>query len=123
MRKPLISPMRLASTGTSSATWRERFRASVLMRRISAFDRRRLVVEERVELRVAHHLGVVLERGRDLFLLGRWDHGAVVDHVREAEREDGEHEAAGHRESERQPERSRRGVHARGFADPFLLDG
>ena len=123
MRKPLISPMRLASTGTSSATWRERFRASVLMRRISAWTSGGSPTRSCFELRVAHHLGVVLERGRDLFLLGRGDHGAVVDHVREAQREDREHEAAGHRESERQPERSRRGVHARGFADPLFLDG
>ena len=123
MRKPLTSPIRLASTGTRSATWRERFRASVLMRRISASIVGRLVDEELVELRVAHHLGAVLERGRDLILLRRRDHGAVVDHVREAEREHREHEAAGHRESERQAERTRRGVHAGGFADPVFFDG
>jgi hypothetical protein len=36
MRKPFTTPTTLASTGTSSATWSERSRASELMCRISA---------------------------------------------------------------------------------------
>ena len=46
-------------------------------------DVRRLAGELLVELRVAHHLGVVLERVGDLLLLGRRQHGAVVGHVGE----------------------------------------
>ena len=69
----------------SSATCRASGRASVLMRMISAWIVRGLAGEQLFELGVAHHLGVVLERGRDLLLLGRGEHGAVVGHVGEGE--------------------------------------
>ena len=45
-----------------------------------------LAGEERLELGVAHHLGVVLERVGDLLLLCRRDHRAGLGHVRERER-------------------------------------
>ena len=49
----------------SSATWRASGRASVLMRMISSWIVRRLADEQLFELRVAHHLGVLLQHLRD----------------------------------------------------------
>ncbi len=39
---------------------------------------RRLADEQLLQLRVGHDLGVVLEHGRDLLLVGRREHRAVV---------------------------------------------
>ena len=122
IRNELARPRRPARAGTRSATWSERFRASVLMARISSWIVRRLVGDLLLELGVAHDLGVGLEHVGDLLLLGRGDDGARLGHVREAEGERPEHDAAGHGEPERQAERAGGGVHAGGFADPFLGD-
>ena len=46
-------------------------RASVLIRRISAWTSARLPLEELIELGVRHHLGVFLEPVGNLLLLGR----------------------------------------------------
>jgi hypothetical protein len=74
------------------------------MSRISSWHRRRLVGEDPFQLGVAHELGVVLQHGGDVLLLGRWDHRARFHQVGEAERQHREQDAAGHGESERQPE-------------------
>ena len=123
IRNELTSPIRLARTGTSNATWSETSRASELMRRISARTSVGLSVEQRVQLGVAQHLGVVLQDLGDLLLLTGGDHAARLGLGREAQGEGGQHDAAGHRQAERQPERPRGRVDPGGLADPLLLDG
>ena len=81
-----------------------------------------LIRELLVELRVAHDLGVIVERLRDLLLLGRWEHGARLGHAGERERQRRQHDRSGKRQAERQPERATGGVDAGGFADSFLRD-
>ena len=122
MRNELARPRRPASSGIGRATWSERFRASSLIVQDLRLPPRAVRRDQRVELGVAHDLGVVLEHRGDLLLLVGGDDRAVLGHVGEAERERGEHDAAGHGEAEREPERPGRGVHARGLADPLLLD-
>ena len=65
----------------SSATCSASGRASVLMRMISAWTAAGWPASSSLELGVAHHLGVVLERVGDLLLLGRREHGARVGQV------------------------------------------
>ena len=86
-------------------------------------DVRRLVGDLPLELGVAHHLRVGLQRLGDLLLLGRRDHGARLGHVGEAEGQGPEHDAAGHREPEREAEVAGGRVHTGGLADAVLLDG
>ena len=71
-------------------------------------DRLRLTGELLLEPGVAHHLRVVLERVSDLFLGGSREHGAVLGLLGECDRERCQHDRSGERESERQPEGSRR---------------
>ena len=77
IRTALSRPRRLARTGTSRATWRERSRACLLMWRISAWTSSGSPASSGSSWRVAHHLGVVLERVGDLLLLCGRDHRAV----------------------------------------------
>jgi hypothetical protein len=70
IRTELAMPTRAAASVTSSATCRARCRASSLMLRTLVLDRLRLAGQLRLELRVAHHLRVVLEHVRDALLVG-----------------------------------------------------
>ena len=67
-------------------------------------DVRGLADEQLLEGGVAHDLRVVLERVGDLLLLGRGEHGAVLGHVGERERQRRQHDRAGERQAEREPE-------------------
>ena len=122
MRNELTAPRRPARTGTRSATWSERFLASVLMARISSWTAGGSSASCAFELGVAHDLGIGLEHLGDLLLLagGITVLDSVMSVKPSAERR--EHDAAGHREAERQAERAGGGVHARRLADPFLGD-
>ena len=73
MRNEMNNPMRQATIGTINANCNERSLASALMRRISSWRSSRFVVEQRIELRVCHHLRVVLQHLGDLLLLRRRD--------------------------------------------------
>ena len=77
----MTSPARPASSGTRSAICRASGRASVLMWMISALHVRRLPGQHLGQLGVAQHLGVVLQGLRDLLLLGRREHAAVLGQV------------------------------------------
>ena len=92
------------------------------MRMISAWTSGGCVGELLLELGVAHHLGVVLERVGDLLLGGRRQHRAVLRHLGERDRERREHDRAGEREPEREPERPGGGVDAGGLADALVGD-
>ena len=70
IRNELNSPINPARIGMSRAICRASGRASVLIRMISAWVCRGLTGELLRERGVAHHLGVVLQRGRDLLLFG-----------------------------------------------------
>ena len=69
IRKASSKPTTPAMSGTSSATWSARGRASVLMRMISSWVAWRLTGEQLLELGVAHDLGILLQRIGDLLLL------------------------------------------------------
>ena len=71
MRDALATPTSAARSVTSSAFWRERSRASVLMSRISSWIASGWSTGRASSLHVAHHLRVLLQDGRDLFLLRR----------------------------------------------------
>ena len=82
----------------------------------------RLAVELLVESGVGHHLGVVLQRRGDFLLLRRGENGARFRKGRETEGERDQHDRAGERQPERQPEGASRRVHAGGLADSLLVD-
>ena len=94
--------------GMSSATWSETGRASVLIRMISAWTSGGWPTSAAAEVGVGHDLRVVLERVGDDLLLGRGEDRALFRQVGEAEGERGQHDRAGERQAERQPERTRR---------------
>ena len=71
MRNELNRPISAGEDRDQQRDLQGEWRASVLMRMISVLDLRRLSRRAAAELGVAHHLGVVLERVRDLLLLGR----------------------------------------------------
>ena len=104
------------------ATCRASGRASVLIRMISACTSAGWPASCSVRAVLRHHLRVVLESGRDLLLLCRVEHGAVLRHLREGEGQGGEHDRAGERQPEREPERAGCRVDAGGLADPVLGD-
>ena len=81
IRNPFTSPSSAAMIGTSIATCSAIGRASLVDGEISARISVRLVFELRLQLRVAEHLRVLLERLRDLRLLRGRQHGAVLGHA------------------------------------------
>ena len=122
MRNELINPMRPARIGTSRANCSARgLRVGVdaddLVLDHLGFARQLLL-----ELGVAHQFGVVLQHLGDLLLVRRREHGAVLGHAGEQERQARQHDGTGERQSERQPERAGRRVDAGGLADPLLRD-
>ena len=83
MRKELSNPMSAARSGIEQRHLQgERSRLGVDADDL-VLDRLGLAGEQLLELRVAHQLGVVLERRRDLLLLGRREHGARLRQVGE----------------------------------------
>ena len=108
IRNEVTSPRSAARIGTSERDLK-RERSSVRVDPDDlGLDRLGLADEELLELGVAHHLGVVLEPVGDLLLLGRGQHRAVFGHVGEGERERRQHDGAGERQAEREPERAGR---------------
>src|SRR6185312_2012705 len=85
-------------------------------------DLLRVAGELLFELGVAHYLSVSLQRMRNLLLLGRGKHGARGGQAGKAEGERGQHDGAGKRQPERQPERSGGRVYSRGLAYPLVRD-
>ena len=85
-------------------------------------DLGRLTGELLLEPGVAQDLRVLLEGVGDLFLGGGRQHGAVLGHLRENDRERREHDRSGEREPERQPERPGGGVDPGGLADALVGD-
>jgi len=77
------------------------------MRMIPAWTSLGWPAELLFELGVAHHLRVVLERVRDLLLLGRGQDLARFSLLCERDRERGQQDRAAERQAERQPERPR----------------
>ena len=93
-----------------------------LIRRISSWISLRLAVELLVESGVGHHLGVVLQRRGNILLLRRGENGARFRKGRKTEGERDQHDRAGERQPERQPEGASRRVHSGGLADSLLVD-
>jgi hypothetical protein len=116
MRNPFSSPRRPARMGTRSATCRASGRTSVLIPEDLRLDLRRLPGQLLLQLRVAHHLGVVLQRLGDLLLLRGGQHLAVLRVLGELDRQRREHDRAGEREPERQAEGAGGRVDAGGLA-------
>ena len=78
--------------------------------------------QQLLELRVAHHLRVVLQRVCDLLFLRLREDGALVGQPREREGQGREHDRAGEREPEREAEGAGRRVDAGRLAHALVGD-
>ena len=88
----------------SSATCSDSGLASVLIRMISAWTAGGWSTSSIFEIGVGQDFGVVLQCRGDFLLLSRGENGAAFRQGREGEGERRQHDRAGERQSERQPE-------------------
>ena len=122
IRNEVTNPRSAARSGTSSATWSAKGRASVLIRMISAWTSAGCPTSSSSSWVLLITSASSSSAVCDLLLLGRREHGARLRHVRERDREGRQHDGSGEGQAEREPERAARRVHAGRLADPLIRD-